>query len=204
MAERGGFEPPVGFPTPAFQAGTLNHSATSPEQNLGGRIKPPPPGPVNGFPAAFQRGPRRAQAAPSLRPVPGRHDPPALRPPNHPIAAGRRARGPGSGRDSTRVPRDFARRPRPFLEEGSRPKTVLADPRRLFQPAAMRALVVDDDAKISSYVEKGLREAGFAVDTVANGADALPLARERALLSGGHATLVYVTRARPAARVAAA
>ena len=31
MAERGGFEPPVGFPTPAFQAGTLNHSATSPE-----------------------------------------------------------------------------------------------------------------------------------------------------------------------------
>jgi len=30
VAERGGFEPPVGCPTPAFQAGTLNHSATSP------------------------------------------------------------------------------------------------------------------------------------------------------------------------------
>ena len=41
----------------------------------------------------------------------------------------------------------------------------------------MRSLVVDDDAKISAYVEKGLREAGFAVDTVANGTDALALAR---------------------------
>ena len=41
----------------------------------------------------------------------------------------------------------------------------------------MRALVVDDDRKISSFVEKGLREAGFAVDTVANGPDALNLAR---------------------------
>jgi len=41
----------------------------------------------------------------------------------------------------------------------------------------MRVLVVDDDAKISSYVAKGLREAGYAVDTVANGADALAVAR---------------------------
>ncbi|WP_404423796.1 response regulator transcription factor [Nibricoccus sp. IMCC34717] len=37
----------------------------------------------------------------------------------------------------------------------------------------MRALVVDDDLKISTFVAKGLREAGFAVDTVADGADAL-------------------------------
>ena len=41
----------------------------------------------------------------------------------------------------------------------------------------MRALVVDDDVKISSYVAKGLREAGFAVDMVANGSDALAVVR---------------------------
>jgi len=41
----------------------------------------------------------------------------------------------------------------------------------------MRALVVDDDRKISSFVEKGLREAGFAVDTAASGPDGLSLAR---------------------------
>lgn len=41
----------------------------------------------------------------------------------------------------------------------------------------MRALVVDDDVKISSFVAKGLHEAGFAVDTVANGPDALAVAR---------------------------
>lgn len=41
----------------------------------------------------------------------------------------------------------------------------------------MRALVVDDDVKISSFVAKGLREAGFAVDVVANGDDALAIAR---------------------------
>ncbi len=41
----------------------------------------------------------------------------------------------------------------------------------------MRALVVDDDNKISSFVAKGLREAGFAVDTVDNGPDALAVAR---------------------------
>ena len=41
----------------------------------------------------------------------------------------------------------------------------------------MRVLVVDDDLKIAAYVEKGLREAGFAVDAVTNGPDALALAR---------------------------
>ena len=37
--------------------------------------------------------------------------------------------------------------------------------------------MVDDDLKISSYVAKGLREAGFAVDMVANGTDALAVVR---------------------------
>ena len=41
----------------------------------------------------------------------------------------------------------------------------------------MRALVVDDDEKISSFVARGLKEAGFAVDVVANGLDALAVAR---------------------------
>jgi DNA-binding response OmpR family regulator len=41
----------------------------------------------------------------------------------------------------------------------------------------MRALVVDDDVKISSFVANGLREAGFAVDAVANGLDALAAVR---------------------------
>jgi DNA-binding response OmpR family regulator len=41
----------------------------------------------------------------------------------------------------------------------------------------MRVLVVDDDVKISAFVAKGLKEAGFAVDVVANGADALAVAR---------------------------
>ena len=41
----------------------------------------------------------------------------------------------------------------------------------------MRVLVVDDDGKISAFVAKGLKEAGFAVDVVANGADALAVAR---------------------------
>ncbi|HUJ45394.1 MAG TPA: response regulator transcription factor [Opitutaceae bacterium] len=41
----------------------------------------------------------------------------------------------------------------------------------------MRVLVVDDDVKISSYVAKGLREAGYAVDAVASGSDALAVVR---------------------------
>ena len=31
LAERRGFEPPIGFPILAFQAGTLDHSDTSPQ-----------------------------------------------------------------------------------------------------------------------------------------------------------------------------
>lgn len=40
----------------------------------------------------------------------------------------------------------------------------------------MRLLVVEDDPVISSFVAKGLKEAGFAVDSVADGEDGLHLA----------------------------
>ena len=37
----------------------------------------------------------------------------------------------------------------------------------------MRVLVVEDDKKIAAFISKGLKEAGFAVDTVNDGEDAL-------------------------------
>jgi len=37
----------------------------------------------------------------------------------------------------------------------------------------MRVLVVEDDKKIAAFISKGLKEAGFAVDTVDDGEDAL-------------------------------
>jgi two-component system, OmpR family, response regulator len=37
----------------------------------------------------------------------------------------------------------------------------------------MRVLVVEDDKKLASYIEKGLKEAGFAVDSAENGDDGL-------------------------------
>jgi two-component system OmpR family response regulator len=40
----------------------------------------------------------------------------------------------------------------------------------------MRILVVEDDSKIASFVVKGLKQAGFAVDCAADGEDALLLA----------------------------
>jgi two-component system, OmpR family, response regulator len=40
----------------------------------------------------------------------------------------------------------------------------------------MRILVVEDDKKIATFVQNGLRQAGFAVDCAANGADGLHLA----------------------------
>ncbi len=40
----------------------------------------------------------------------------------------------------------------------------------------MKILVVEDDSKIASFVAKGLREAGFAVDVAADGAEGLHLA----------------------------
>jgi two-component system OmpR family response regulator len=50
---------------------------------------------------------------------------------------------------------------------------VLADDKGV---SNMRVLVVEDDAKIASFVSKGLKEAGFAVDSVTNGEDGLHLA----------------------------
>lgn len=40
----------------------------------------------------------------------------------------------------------------------------------------MRVLVVEDDKKIASFITKGLKQAGFAVDHAANGDDGLNLA----------------------------
>src|SRR3979411_2725850 len=40
----------------------------------------------------------------------------------------------------------------------------------------MRVLVVEHDTQIASFVQNGLRQAGFAVDHAANGADGLHLA----------------------------
>ena len=40
----------------------------------------------------------------------------------------------------------------------------------------MRILVVEDDKKIASFIVKGLKENGFAVDHAANGEDGLHLA----------------------------
>ena len=42
----------------------------------------------------------------------------------------------------------------------------------------MRILVVEDDKKLASYVEKGLKEAGFAVDSTDNGHDGLHMGLE--------------------------
>ncbi len=39
----------------------------------------------------------------------------------------------------------------------------------------MRILVVEDDAKIAAFVTKGLQQAGYAVDSVGNGRDALQM-----------------------------
>jgi two-component system OmpR family response regulator len=44
----------------------------------------------------------------------------------------------------------------------------------------VRALIVEDDATIASFVSKGLREAGFTVDAAADGGTALALARSAA------------------------
>jgi DNA-binding response OmpR family regulator len=52
----------------------------------------------------------------------------------------------------------------------------------------MRILVVEDDKKIASFVAKGLREAGFAVDCANNGADGL----ERALHQSYDAAVIDV------------
>lgn len=42
----------------------------------------------------------------------------------------------------------------------------------------MRILVIEDDKKIASFISKGLKEAGYAVDTVHDGVDGLYFAME--------------------------
>jgi heavy metal response regulator len=42
--------------------------------------------------------------------------------------------------------------------------------------AAMRVLIIEDDQQIASFVTKGLRQAGFAVDHVADGEEGLHMA----------------------------
>lgn len=42
----------------------------------------------------------------------------------------------------------------------------------------MRILIVEDDLKILSFIEKGFRQAGYAVDTASDGEDGLSLARQ--------------------------
>lgn len=42
----------------------------------------------------------------------------------------------------------------------------------------MRILIIEDDRKISSFLEKGFREAGYAIDTAADGEEGLLLARQ--------------------------
>src|SRR5437867_12810913 len=44
----------------------------------------------------------------------------------------------------------------------------------------MRILVVEDDAKIASFVVKGLKQSGYAVDRCADGEEALILAETTA------------------------
>src|SRR5438874_4780985 len=44
------------------------------------------------------------------------------------------------------------------------------------ESCSMRILVVEDDRKIASFVIKGLKQSGFAVDHAANGEDGLALA----------------------------
>ena len=46
------------------------------------------------------------------------------------------------------------------------------------QEHAVRILIIEDDRKISSFLEKGFREAGYAVDTAADGEEGLALARQ--------------------------
>ena len=70
----------------------------------------------------------------------------------------------------------------------------------------MRVLLVDDDVKVTAFVAKGLREAGFAVDTVANGPDALAVVRATpydvavvdVMLPGGFDGLELIERLRAA------
>lgn len=55
-------------------------------------------------------------------------------------------------------------------------QTTLAQPRELGQVTTMRVLVVEDDEKIASFVIKGLKQNGYAVDHAVDGEQGLDLA----------------------------
>jgi two-component system, OmpR family, response regulator len=56
------------------------------------------------------------------------------------------------------------------------PQTTLAQLRELGQVTTMRVLVVEDDEKIASFVIKGLKQNGYAVDHAVDGEHGLDLA----------------------------
>ena len=53
------------------------------------------------------------------------------------------------------------------------------------QNAAMKILIVEDEAKTGNYLKQGLSEAGFTVDLVRNGLDGMHEG-----LGGGHDLLI--------------
>ena len=50
----------------------------------------------------------------------------------------------------------------------------------------MRILLVEDDVKIASFIVKGLKAAGYAVDHVSDGEKGLDLALNRGLRHSHH------------------
>jgi two-component system OmpR family response regulator len=66
--------------------------------------------------------------------------------------------------------------PSMFLGLAGPSQTTLAQPRELGQVTTMRVLVVEDDEKIASFVIKGLKQNGYAVDHAVDGEQGLDLA----------------------------
>ena len=64
----------------------------------------------------------------------------------------------------------------PFRSAAAPQQTTLAQPRELGQVTTMRVLVVEDDEKIASFVIKGLKQNGYAVDHAVDGEQGLDLA----------------------------
>src|SRR5258708_39308818 len=63
-----------------------------------------------------------------------------------------------------------------FIRRFGYSQTTLAQPRELGQVTTMRVLVVEDDEKIASFVIKGLKQNGYAVDHAVDGEHGLDLA----------------------------
>ena len=55
----------------------------------------------------------------------------------------------------------------------SRPSSLRPSPPPSFILLAMRVLVVEDEAKMASFIKRGLEEEGSAVDVAADGQDGL-------------------------------